>query len=318
MINLRRAGLRAKTSYLLWSSALALALALTANACLADRTDEPTWLDPVCELGQAGDIRLQAKLAALLTEQGLEGAVSDGQLALTLLVLTDPERPRLAQVNGDRMMYAASLPKILALLGAAVAIDEGSLQLDAALEQDLQQMVRYSCNECTNRVIERVGRQSLVALTRSPRFRFYDEQRGGGLWLGKEYGSAPAWQRDPLHGLSHGATTFQAARFYCGLQRGTLVSEPQNTLMLESLARPGIAHKFVLGLEPLDGLELFRKSGTWRSFHSDSALVRTPEGAVYVLVGLTDNDRGGEWLVRLAEPLHQLVLAQDQAAADAP
>ena len=119
MINLRRAGLRAQTSCLLWSSALALVL--TANACLADTTDEPTGLDPVCELDQAGDIRLQAKLDALLTEQGLEGAVSDGQLALTLLVLTDPDRPRLAQVNGERMMYAASLPKILALLGAAVA-----------------------------------------------------------------------------------------------------------------------------------------------------------------------------------------------------
>ena len=197
-------------------------------------------------------------------------------------------------------------------------IDEGRLQLDEALEQDLHKLARYSCNECTNRVIEQVGEQALVALTRSPRFRFYDERRGGGLWLGKEYGPAPAWQRDPLHGLSHGATTFQAARFYCGLQRGTLVSEQQNALMLDALARPGITHKFVLGLEPVDGLEIFRKSGTWRAFHSDSALVRTPQGGVYVIVGLTDNDQGGEWLVRLAEPLHQLALAQDPAGADSP
>lgn len=316
MTDSQRPGLPGGTGRLLRVSALLFLLA--ANLCLAERQGAPGGADPVCELGQAADASLQERLEALLREQGLEKAARDGQLALTVLVLTDPAKPRLAQVNGERMMYAASLPKILVLLGAAVALDEGRLQLTGALEEDLHKLARYSCNECTNRVIEQVGEEALVLLTRSPRYRFYDAQHGGGLWLGKEYGPAPAWQRDPLQGLSHGATSFQAARFYCGLERGTLVSEQQNALLLKSLARPGITHKFVLGLEAEEGLELYRKSGTWRSFHSDSALVRTADGQVYVIVGLTDNSRGGEWLVRLAGPLHQLAVGPIPAETKTP
>lgn len=264
--------------------------------------------DQVCVLDQAEDLQLQQELENLIDQQGLTAAAETGNLAVSLLVLSDPEHPRLAQINGDKMLYAASLPKIAILLGAAVAIDEGRITTDWALEQDVQNMIRYSCNNCANRVIERVGQEELLEDLQSKPFAFYDRQHGGGLWLGKEYGPHPAWRRDPLYGLSHGATTFQVARFYCGLQMGTLVSEEQNRMMLDALSRPGISHKFVKGLASHDELELYRKSGTWRSYHADSALVRSGDQA-YVVVGLADNVSGGKWLERLAEPLNEMALA---------
>lgn len=264
--------------------------------------------DPVCDLSQAGDPRLQKQLEELLDQEQLSAAVKRGDLALTLLVLSDPEQPRLAQVNGNNMMYAASLPKIVILLGAAVAIDEGRLIPDEEVQEDLHRMIRESCNECANRVIERVGEQELVEIVQSPRFGFYDDEDGG-LWLGKSYGKAPAWRRDPIKRLSHGATTYQAARFYCGLERGTLVSPEQNRLMLDVMANPGINHKFVKGLQPNPDSEIFRKSGTWRSWHADSALVRNGS-AVYVIAGLAHSPEGGDWLERLAGPLNQLALTR--------
>jgi len=278
---------------------LALSLAFAAPAGAAPRG---------CDLEPADDPQLQRALRDVVARQGLADAASRGDLALSLLVLTDPDHPRLAQINGDEMIYAASLPKIAILLGAAVAIDDGRLRPDADLNQDLHDMIRVSCNTCANRVLERVGRDRVLDVLRSPEYALYDEAHGGGLWLGKPYGSEPAWERDPLHGLSHGATTFQAARFYCALQQGTLVSPEQTRLMMATLSRPGIRHKFVRGLRRHNEIEMYRKSGTWQTYHADSALVRSDE-TVYVIVGLAHNPKGGDWLEHLAEPLHQLALA---------
>ena len=79
--------------------------------------------------------------------------------------------------------------------------------------------------------------------------------------------------------------------------------------MLEAMSRPGIEHKFVAGLADREGLETYRKSGTWRSFHADSMLVRSGDQA-YVMVALANDPEGGAWLERLAQPLHELALSQ--------
>jgi beta-lactamase class A len=78
-------------------------------------------------------------------------------------------------------------------------------------------------------------------------------------------------------------------------------------MMKDVLSRPGIHHKFVKGLERVPGLTLYRKSGTWKEFHSDSVLVEA--GAhKYVMVGLARDSRGEDWLEKLAEPLHEAVV----------
>jgi beta-lactamase class A len=265
---------------------------------------------PVCDLAGAEDPALQAKLLRVADEQGLTPAAERGDLAVGLLILSDPDHPRLAQINGDEMLYAASLPKIAILLGAAVAIEEGQLEPDAALEDDIQRMIRYSCNDCATRVLRQVGHDQLLEVLQRPQYAFYDLQRGGGLWVGKEYGPSPAYRRDPLHNLSHGATVFEVSRFYCALQRDELVSPEQDQMMLEALSKPGINHKFVKALSSHDELEIYRKSGSWKTFHSDSALVRDGDRA-YVMVALAHSPQGSKWLERLAEPLLRLATAQD-------
>jgi beta-lactamase class A len=262
-------------------------------------------------LNEAGDSQLQQALEKLVLEQGLSSAVAEKHLSLTLVIVTDPDRPRMAELNGRQMVYAASLPKIAILLGAAVAIYEGRLELDQQLNQDLNDMIRYSCNECASRVLERVGRQQLLDTLQSPEYRFYDPQQAGGLWVGKAYGPEPAYQRDPLAGLSHGANAFQAARFYYKLQSGSLVSPEMSEMMLGVLSRPGKSHKFVKGLASIPGLEIYRKSGTWKNYHADSALVRF-EGHAYIMVALAHSVDGARWLEQLAPALHKLVIAESR------
>jgi beta-lactamase class A len=270
----------------------------------------------VCNLGGAEDAALQEELVRLADEQGLTPAADRGDLAISLLILSDPEHPRLAQINGDEMVYAASLPKIAILLGAAVAIEEGQLKPDWALEHDIQNMIRYSCNDCANRVLRKVGRENLLEVLQRPKYAFYDRGRGGGIWVGKEYGPTPAYRRDPLHGLSHGATVFEVARFYCALEQDELVSPEQDRMMLEALSKPAINHKFVKALSGDAGLELYRKSGTWRDFHADSALVHDGDDT-YVMVALAHSPQGAKWLEQLAEPLRRLATGQKAALASA-
>jgi beta-lactamase class A len=112
-------------------------------------------------------------------------------------------------------------------------------------------------------------------------------------------------------GLSHGATTFQAARFYCALAKGELVSPDSTRLMRSALSKPGLDHKFVKGLSAYDGLDLYRKSGSWKQFHADSMLVETQGGGAYVLVALAKDPAGSAWLEDLAAPLHRLALSLD-------
>jgi beta-lactamase class A len=263
-------------------------------------------------LNASGDMQLQQALEVLVLEQNLATAVNKQELALVLVIVTDPDNPRLAEINGHHMVYAASLPKIAILLGAAVAIDEGRLELNNELQKDLDDMIRHSCNACATRVLGLVGREELLEILQSPEYNFYD-QEAGGLWVGKDYGPGSAYHRDPLSGLSHGATAFQAARFYYKLHTGTLVSPEQSEMMLDVLSRPGISHKFVKGLEPYPNLEIFRKSGTWKTYHADSALIRT-DGLAYIIVALTNNANGAAWLEQLAGPLHELAVSQNSKA----
>lgn len=259
------------------------------------------------------DPALQHELEWTLAHSGLAGAVKRKQLGLALVDITDPMHPRTAAVNGDKMFYAASLPKIAILLGAFVQVEQGKMKLDPATLFSLTKMIRVSSNQAASQMLRRVGEEQVANILQSPRYKLYDPKVNGGLWCGKLYGKAPAWKRDPLHNLSHGATAMQVAKFYYMLDTERLVSPPLTDLMKQILSHPGIHHKFVRGLERFHPeAAIYRKSGSWRHWHSDSALVEA-NGHKYVLVGLTEHKDGGKWLERVAAPLHDLVVPRRQS-----
>ncbi len=280
---------------------LLAALLLGPMASRAERGGLP-------DLRDARDPALQAGLQRVVADLGLADDVREGHLALALVDASKPDEPRLAMLNGDEMMYAASLPKIAILLGAFAEAESGRIPLDDKLLDEMTKMIRFSSNEDATRVLKRVGGDRLLQILQSPRFRFYEADGKGGLWVGKAYGSEPAYQRDPIRHLSHGATAFQVARLYYLLANDALLSPRLNEMMKETLSNPGIRHKFVLGLSSRPGVKIYRKSGTWKDFHADSALVEYGEHR-YVLVGIARSPSGGDWLARLAAPLHDLVVA---------
>lgn len=258
------------------------------------------------DLRAAGDPALQRALEGTVRDLALDAEVQNGRLALALVDVSENARPRLAMLNGDRMMYAASLPKIAILFGAVAEAETGRLRLDGERLAAMANMIRHSSNSDATRVLQWVGGDRLLQLLESPRFAFYDRAAGGGLWVGKAYDSAPAFRRDPVASLSHGATAFQVARLYARLADGQLFEPRFNALMLDALSRPGIRHKFVAGLAERPQAVLWRKSGTWQDTHADSALVESG-GRRFVMVAIARSPQGGEWLRRLAAPLHDLI-----------
>ena len=258
-------------------------------------------------LGETCDPVLQKGLVRYLNTLKLDGAANQKNLSIVVVDITDPYSPRMAYINPNEMMYAASLPKIAILLGAFDRIASGEMSLDDQTLKKLKEMIRNSSNEAATEILNRVGKDYLNELLQSPRYRLYDPEKNGGLWVGKEYDRSPAYDRDPLHNLSHGATAYQVARFYYLLETGQLVSPELSQLMKSILGNPAIEHKFVKGLKKVQPeSRIYRKSGTWKQYHSDSAIVEH-DGRRYIAVALAKSRNGGQWLTDLIVALDKLV-----------
>jgi beta-lactamase class A len=260
-------------------------------------------------LADCGDNELQDAL-----EEAVKNRLGDifwndveiGNAALAVVDVTDLQQPKMADLNGNRMMYAASLPKLAILLGVFHLIDTGRLKYDAAIEQSLTRMIRYSSNQAATEMLNRVGFKRLAAILRSDRYRLYAQQYNGGLWVGRDYSGGRVWQRDPLHNVSHGATAFQTARFYYLLLTGQLVSALLTEDMFRILSDPAIEHKFVEGLSDESGVEIYRKSGTWRQYHADSGIVEY-DAFKYIAVALVKDPHGDSLMTQLIDVIDDVV-----------
>lgn len=207
------------------------------------------------------------------------------------------------------MMYAASLPKIAVLLAAQDAIEKGELKETEEVKEDMRIMISKSNNAATTRMIDRIGYAKIESVMRDPKYKFYDENQGGGLWVGKRYAAGGSTNREPLKNLSHAASVTQVCRFYYLLATGRLVNKKRSMQMLDYMGFPGLHHKFVSIIERLAPQALlFRKSGSWKNFHSDSILVWDKDpNRRYILVALVDDDEGENIIRGLVKPVEKVL-----------
>ena len=233
------------------------------------------------------DSALQHALERVLAEAPFKQHVTRGRLSVALVDLSTPGTIRFAGVDEDRMRYAASLPKIAIMLAVFEQIERGNLQYTPALRAKLEGMIRRSENRTASDLIRLVGFDAIESVLRDPHYDLYDRERNGGLWVGKGYGGIGVWRRDPLYSISHGATARQVGRFLVMLDQGLLISPTASAEMKRIMGNPEIEHKFVLGLRNRSGLKIFRKSGTYKQWHADAAIVEHGTHK-YVAVGLLE------------------------------
>jgi beta-lactamase class A len=177
-------------------------------------------------------------------------------------------------------------------------------------------MIRNSSNKDATAALNRVGIENLAEILQSDKYRLYDPEHNGGLWVGRDYSRGPVWKRDPLHKISHGATATQVARFYYLALTGRLVSEQYFADFAEIMSKPGIQHKFVEGIKKskTDAI-IYRKSGTWKAFHADSGVIADKEsGYRYIIVALTEHPKGADGLARFAAVVDETMDSMHKAS----
>jgi len=286
-----------------WRRAIGAIVLLWAIGFSADVSNASS-VEPANQLSP--DANLEQSLRGVVAGLGLNRQAAERRLAVSLVDVTDMEHVRYAGVNDRQMMYAASLPKICALVAGFERIQGRQLEYTPAVKEMFTRMVRYSSNADASRAIHTVGFDYISRVLTSPKYQLYDPSQNGGLWLGKAYGGpGDYWKPDPLHHLSHGATTLQVARFFMMLQEGRLVSPQYSAEMKEILSKPGLHHKFVKGLEGR-GCAIYRKSGTWSRYHADAALVEHG-GKKYIAVALMEDENGGQIFPQLIQRLDDLI-----------
>ena len=264
-------------------------------------------------LSQRRDQRLQTRLdQAFSQHDSWQSLIRAGKMSVGLVDLSNPKTPRFAQVNGDTMMYGASLPKLMVLLAAFQGFEDGTLKDTPQTHRDLIEMVRRSDNHAASQVIGRIGLRNIEALASDQRYRFYDRQKGGGIWLGGTFAPGGETNPEPVTGLTHTATAYQLCRFYYLLAYGKLITPERSRQMLKILAFPDLPGKFVSVLEKnVPPNHLYRKSGEVRGFQADSVLVWDMAWRHYILVSLIEDERGEQILKELV-PVAENVLRPSQ------
>lgn len=251
-----------------------------------DVTTDHSFAFPSEDAGLVSDLR------RALSKPPFDRLVRRGQLSVSLVDMSRPGQVQYAGIDDDRMRYAASLPKIGIMLGVFTEIEAGNLEYTPDLQDKLERMIRRSENRVSSELIRMVGFERIEAALQDPRWELYDPDRNGGLWVGRGYGSGLGlWRRDPLHQISHGATTRQVARFMVMMDRGELISPWASAEMKRIAGHPEIQHKFVLGLQNRPSL-IFRKSGTYKKWHADAAIVERGD-IRYVAVALMESSQKG-------------------------
>ena len=251
--------------------------------------DQPR-LDPI----------LQSKLESKIDELGLWQAVQEKRLNLAFADISNIYQPKIAGLNETNMMYAASLPKIAILLALFKKIENGEIKWTPGIKEQAEEMNRKSSNTAATALYHLVGPEYIQHLLLSDKYHLYDRNLYGGLWIGKEYGSAPSDFPDPIKNLNHAATPFSVLRFYYLLESGQLLNDKLTQTMRETMAYSAYTTKFQKGIyDCCPNSVLLRKAGAWKNFNCDSALVIN-NNKRYIIVGFTNDAKGEEWLEKLA------------------
>tara|TARA_R110002167_G_scaffold52631_5_gene151747 strand:- start:394 stop:1314 length:921 start_codon:yes stop_codon:yes gene_type:complete len=297
--------MKLKSTFLLFF--LCLGLTITAQKNVLPIHLNNSQIRP---LNDVIDKTLQANLEnELKANPQWKTLMSQNRMAVGIVDLSNPLNVKFARINGNYMMYAASLPKIAILLAAMDAIEKGELLETEEIQNDMRLMISKSDNHASTRMIDRVGYEKIEAVMTDPKYEFYNENSGGGIWVGKRYGGGGDTNREPLKNLSHAASVTQVCRYYYLLANGQLVNEKRSKQMLDIMENPALHHKFVNTLDKIaPKARLFRKSGSWKTYHSDSILVwgENPSRR-YILVALIDDAKGEQIIRDLVKPIEKVL-----------
>jgi predicted amidohydrolase YtcJ/beta-lactamase class A len=292
-----------------------LALVLTATLSqLAVISAEKAAAAPLQKFSPARSSRLETLVsdvvAAAVDRFGKGGLTSD-KLALSIIDVTDRDHPSPAEHLGDRPIYPASVVKLFYLVAAHQMLEAGTLKETRELDRALHDMIIESSNDATHYVVD-----VITGTTGGPELNETDlaewERRRNAVnryFAGLGYEginvNQKTWCEAPYGRERQGLgpnfenrnklTTNAVARLILEIVSGQAVSRSRSRDMMNLMRRdpraassdPDDQASAFLGKSLPPHSEYYSKAGWTSTTRHDSAFIRLPNGAEYILVVFT-------------------------------
>ena len=234
------------------------------------------------------------------------------QLAVTLIDLSDPQKPSEGNYRGGEQIYPASVIKLFYLVAVHRWLEDGRLTDTPELRRAMRDMIVDSLNEATGYLVD-----SLTGTTSGPELSppemedwYYKRNAVNRYFASLGYTNINVnrkpWCEGPygremqsvqMHKPNHRnwLTTEATARLLAEIVTGKAVSGKRSAEMMELLKRDPFsksggqddqAHGFAGPALPA-GSKLWSKAGWTSETRHDAAYVELPNGARFVLVVFT-------------------------------
>lgn len=235
-------------------------------------------------------------------------------LAVTLIDLRDPESAKMAQFNGEKKIYPASVVKMFYLAAAHRWLEDGRIKDTPELRRGLRDMIVNSYNDATGFIVDVLTETSGGAEISPEELQIYGEKREAvnRYYASLGYENINVNQKtycEDLYGRERQfwnggknrnmLTTDATARLLAEIVLGKAVSADRSAQMMELLKRDYTgeskdpddqAHGFTgIALQNISGARLWSKAGWTSTARHDAAYVETPDGLKFVLVTFTSN-----------------------------
>lgn len=274
--------------------------------------------------GVSGAAELQPlveRAAQVTLERFREQGLKPEQLAISVVDLSDPARPRHAAYRGDVEIYPASVIKLFYLAATHRWMEDGRLADAPELRRAMKDMIVDSSNDATHYLIDLLtGTTSGPELPEAELKAWFDRRAAvtryfTGLGYTGVNASKKPWGDGPYGRESQAIkafapkrnmlTTDATARLWTEIVTGRCVTPMRSAEMMALLARdprttsadPDDQAKFIGPALPA-GAKLWSKAGWTSQTRHDSAYVELPSGAKFVVVVFTTDHAGERAILR--------------------
>ncbi|HYG79523.1 MAG TPA: serine hydrolase [Pyrinomonadaceae bacterium] len=237
--------------------------------------------------------------------------LKEGNLAITLIDLTNQQRPREASFRGDERIYPASVVKMFYLVMAHRLSEDGRLRETEELRRALKDMIVESSNDATSYVLDVITGTTSGPELKGAELKRWEEKRNAvnryfaGLGYAninvnqKTYCEGPYGREQLFRGPNgenrNKLTTRATARLLAEIAAGRAVNARRSGMMMELMRRdfsgksadPDDQGRGFTGLALGPGMKLWSKAGWTSTTRHDAAYIELPGGARFVLVTFT-------------------------------
>lgn len=245
------------------------------------------------------------------------GAFKADDVSATLIDMRDPKHLRWAHVQGEKMLYPASVVKMFYMAALHQQLEDGKVTLTAELTRGLKDMIVDSSNEATQYILDVLTDTSSGAEMPENEFEKWQFKRNrvNRYFSAMDYKNINVNQKtfcEDAYGIEQQSraykgqnrnmlTTNATARLLADIVLGHSVTPARSLQMMELMKRDptaetkdpdnqarGFSGKALID-KKLTGVKLWSKAGWTSKSRHDAAYIETPEGQKFIIVIFTEN-----------------------------